>query len=151
MWGKPDAWDRLAQALVALAALAALANGAFMLLDPFAWYDWVGTVRATGPANGHFIRDIGLAYLASGALLAYAAAALPLRWGAAVVGAGWLLLHGLLHVWEVLSGICSPDVFWRDAPGVLGPPLLALAGVMVLMMRTRVSPSRPAGTPRPNA
>lgn len=146
MWGKPDALDRIAQLLVAIAALVALANGAFMLLDPFGWYEFVGTVKATGPANGHFICDIGLAYLISGALLAYAVPALSLRWVAAVAGAGWLLLHGVLHVWEVLRGICSPDVFWRDAPGVLGPPLLALAGVAILMVRSRVSPA-----PMPNA
>jgi len=146
MWGKPDALDRIAQALVALAASVALLNGLSMLVDPFGWYDFVGTVKATGPANGHFIRDIGLAYLASGALLAYAVPALPLRWGAAGVGAGWLLVHGLLHVWEVLSEVCSPEVFWRDAPGVLGPPLLALAGVAILAARMRI-----ASGPLPNA
>ena len=145
MWGKPDALDRVAQALVALAALFALANGGFMLADPFGWYDAVETVRSTGPANGHFIRDIGLAYLGSGALLAYAAASLPLRWGSALVGTGWLLLHGLLHTWEVLAGICAPGIFWRDAPGVLGPPLLAIAAVAIQAGRMRIS-SRPVPT-----
>lgn len=146
MWDKPDAYDRVAQALVALAALFALVNGGFMLADPFAWYDAVGTVRATGPANGHFIRDIGLAYLVSGGLLAYAALALPLRWGSALAGSAWLLLHGVLHVWEVSVGLCSPGVFWQDAPGVLGPPLLALAGVALQAGRSRIS-----SAPVPNA
>jgi alkylhydroperoxidase/carboxymuconolactone decarboxylase family protein YurZ len=141
MWGKPDALDRVAQALIALAALFALANGGFMLADPFGWYDRVDTVRATGPANGHFIRDIGIAYLVSGGLLAYAAAHLPMRWGSALVGTAWLLLHGLLHVWEVSVGICSPAIFWRDAPGVLGPPLLALAGIALMAGRMRISPA----------
>lgn len=140
MRGKPDALDRMAQALVALAALFALGNGGFMLAAPFAWYDAIATVRATGPANGHFIRDIGLAYLVSGGLLAYAAANLTMRWGFALAGAAWLMLHGLLHVWEVSVGICAPDIFWRDAPGVLGPPLIALAGVMLMAARSGLPP-----------
>lgn len=139
MWGKPDALDRLAQVLVGIAALIALGNGLYMLAEPFGWYEWVGTVRATGPANGHFIRDIGLAYLTCAALLGYAAANLPMRWGAALAGAAWLLLHGLLHIWEVAKGLCSAEIFWTEAPGTLGPPLIALAGIGLQMARMRVS------------
>ena len=146
MWGKPDAGDRIAQVLVWLAALVALANAAFMLADPLRWYDWVGTVKATGPANGHFIRDIGLAYLLSGGLLAYAGINLPMRWSAALTGAGWLALHGALHVWEVSLGLCAPGIFWREAPGTLGPPLLALAGIAIMLVRQRIS-----AAPLPNA
>ena len=139
MWGKPDAGDRIAQALVWLAALVALGNALFMLGDPFGWYDWVGTVKATGPANGHFIRDIGLAYLLCGALLAYAAVNLPMRWGAALAGAAWLTLHGSLHVWEVSRGLCAPGIFWREAPGTLGPPAVALIGIAIMLARQRIS------------
>lgn len=139
MWSKPDALDRLAQALVAIAGVVSLANGLFMLADPFGWYAFVGTVKATGPANGHFIRDIGLAYLLSAVLLNYAAFNLPMRWAAALAGTGWLLMHGLLHIWEVGTGLCAPDVFWRDAPGVLGPPLLALAGIGTQFARRRIA------------
>ncbi|MFM5886041.1 MAG: hypothetical protein ACKOQ3_12095 [Novosphingobium sp.] len=139
MWGKPDALDRLAQVLVALTALVALGNGLFMLAAPFGWYEWLGTVKATGPANGHFIRDIGLAYLTCVVLLGYGALNLPLRWGAALAGATWLLLHGMLHVWEVSKGLCSPDIFWAEAPGTLGPPLIALAGIALHMARMRIS------------
>lgn len=140
MYGKPDALERLVQGLLALVALFALYNGAFMLSDPFGWYDFVGTVKATGPANAHFIKDIGLAYLASGLLIGFAAANPALRWGSALVGALWLGAHGLLHIYEVLSGICSPDIFWRDAPGVLGPPLIVLVAVTIQLGRQRVSP-----------
>lgn len=139
MWGKPDALDRLAQGLVALAALIALGNGLFMLVSPLGWYEWVGTVKATGPANGHFIRDIGLAYLTCAALLAYGAHNLPMRWGAALAGASWMALHGGLHVWEVAKGLCSAGIFWTEAPGTLGPPLIALTGIGLQMARQRVS------------
>lgn len=138
--GKPDRLDRLAQGLVLLAALFALGNGLKMLVDPLGWYEMIGTVKATGPANGHFIRDIGLAFLLSAALLGYGGANLALRWGAALAGAGWLLAHGLLHVWEVLAGICSAIIFWQEAPGTLGPPLLALAGIGLMLARQRIAP-----------
>jgi alkylhydroperoxidase/carboxymuconolactone decarboxylase family protein YurZ len=146
MWGKPDPGDRIAQALVALAALIALGNGGLMLADPFGWYQWVDTVRATGPANGHFIRDIGLAYLTCAWLLGYAAVNLPMRWGSALAGAAWLALHGGLHVWEVVQGLCAPGIFWTEAPGTLGPPLIAFAGIAIQAGRMRVSPGP---VPRP--
>ena len=116
MYGKPDALDRLVQVLLALAALFALVFGLFMLADPFGWYQFVDTVKASGPVNAHFIRDIGIAYLVSGALIAFAAANPGLRWGSALVGALWLGAHGVLHIYEVLTGICGPGIFWRDAP-----------------------------------
>ncbi len=140
MYGKPDALDRLVQALLALVAIFVLLNGLFMLYDPFGWYNFVGTVKATGPANAHFIRDIGIAYLASGAMIGFAAANPALRWGSALVGNLWLAAHGVLHIYEVLAGICGPDIFWRDAPGVLGPPLLVFIAVVIQLARQRVSP-----------
>ena len=141
MMGRIDWGDRVAQALVLFAALAALANGAFMLTAPFAWYEWLGTVKATGPANGHFLRDIGIAYLVSGALLSYGAANLSLRWGSALAGAAWLTLHGTLHVWEVSKGICSTTIFWEEFPATLGLPLLALIGIAVPLARLRFAPA----------
>ena len=139
--GKSDSLDRVAQLLVLLAALVALANGGFMLWNPYGWYQAVPTVRFTGPPNPHFIRDIGLAYLACGALLCFAAINLRMRWLAAFAGSLWLALHGGLHVYEVLSGICAPDVFVKDAPGVLGPPLLVWVGLGILFARQRVAPA----------
>lgn len=139
MWGKTDLGDRIAQLLVGLAALIALGNGLFMVIDPFGWYEELGTVKATGPANGHFIRDIGLAYLTCAWLLGYGALNLAMRWGAALAGAVWMSLHGGLHVWEVMKGICAPDIFWQEAPGTLGPPLMALAGIGLQMGRQRIA------------
>jgi hypothetical protein len=139
MMGKPDLLDRAAQLLLALVALLALANGAFMLADPSGWYDFVGTVKATGPENRHFIRDIGIAYLISGGLIGYGAINPFMRWGSALAGTAWLALHGVLHVWEVSTGICSPTIFWQDAPGVLGPPVLALIAMGIMLARNRVA------------
>ncbi len=145
MMGKPDTKDRIVQFLIALTALIALANGAFMLIKPLAWYQSVPTVHLTGPFNGHFIRDIGLAYLTSGLMLAYSAFYPQGRWMAALAGTSWLLFHGLLHVWETITGICAPETFKQDALAVLGPPLLGLIALGILFMRQRIAP---AGLPK---
>lgn len=139
--GKPDALDRTAQILIALIAAFSLFNGAFMVWDPFGWYQTVETVKFTGPPNQHFIRDIGIAFLASGAMLAFAVPNPQVRWLSALAGSLWLGAHGALHVWEVATGICAPGIFWQDAPGVLGPPILVWIAIGILFARQRVSPA----------
>lgn len=78
--GRTDALDRLATALIFLAATFAFLNGAFMVADPFAWYRSLPNVRFTGPPNQHFLRDIGLAYITCSLLLGYGARYLQGRW-----------------------------------------------------------------------
>ncbi len=142
---KPDTYDRIAQVLLAIAAVVALLNGGFMLFDPYGWYQAVPTVKFTGPPNQHFIRDIGLAYVSCAAVLVWASSYPSGRWLAAVVGGLWLSLHGGLHIWEVATGICAPNVFWRDAPGVLGPPLLVWVALGILLGMQKIVP---AGIPK---
>lgn len=141
MLGKFDALDRLVQLLLLAAAVGAIANGGFMLVDPLAWYVFIPTVITTGPPNAHFIRDIGLAYVGSGLILLYAAGHPILRWRAAVVGGLWLTLHGLLHIYEVIAGVCGPATFWADAPGVLGHPLLVIVALTIQFARQRIAPA----------
>lgn len=133
--GKADALDRVAQLLVALAGLVALANGAFMLVSPLDWYGFVPTVRFTGPYNGHFVRDIGAAYLACGLMLGWALPDLRARRLGLVAGGLWLAIHAFIHIYEVSVGICGPGIFWSDAPGVLGPPLLIAAALLIVRRR----------------
>ncbi len=81
--------------LVVLGAFHAL-NGLTMIVSPEGWYVLVPGVTMTGPANVHFIIDIGLAFLASGAGMMLGARA---RWAAfALAGAVWPALHALFHV-----------------------------------------------------
>lgn len=142
---KPDIFDRIAQILIAIAALFALFNGAFMLWDPYGWYQAVGTVKFTGPPNQHFIRDIGIAFLGSGVMLSYAVWYPSGRWMAALAGSLFLATHGVLHIYEVLTGICAQDVFWKDAPGVLGPPLMVWIALGILFGAQKIVP---AGVPK---
>jgi hypothetical protein len=143
--GKPDALDRLVQIIFALVALVCLLNGTMMVWNPLNWYQSLSTVQTTGPFNQHFVRDIGLAYITSGILLGYAARFPSGRWLAALAGVLWLTMHGAFHVWELLSGVGAQHIFWMDAPGVLGPPLLVWAALGILIGRQRITP---AGIPR---
>ncbi|NCN85339.1 MAG: hypothetical protein GW808_06060 [Sphingomonadales bacterium] len=145
LMGKPDWLDRIAQLLVVGVGLFAVLFGLFMIIRPLDWYVSIPTVIATGPPNKHFIRDIGIAYAACGIMLLYASVNIHMRWLAAFAGALWLSLHGILHIYEVSVGICSPDAFIADAPGVLGPPLLVLLALGILFARQRVAP---AGIPK---
>jgi hypothetical protein len=143
--GKPDALHRLVQIMIALTALFCLANGGSMVWNPHSWYQLLPTVQTTGPFNQHFIRDIGLAYLTCGIVLGYAARFPSGRWLAALAGALWLTMHGAFHVWELLTGVGAQHVFWMDAPGVLGPPLLVWIALGILIARQRIAP---AGIPK---
>jgi len=123
-----DGRFRLAQLLVGLVAVFAIGFGAYMLAQPLLWYRALPTVVFTGPFNQHFVRDIGAAYLACGLLLGWAMLDLRVRRLAVLAGALWLGLHALVHLYEVITGICGVAIFWRDFPGVFGPPALALLG-----------------------
>jgi hypothetical protein len=140
MTGKPTLIDRTVQVFIILVALICLANGAMMVWNPFGWYQMVPTVKFTGPPNPHFIRDIGLAYLWSAAMLGFAAVNPPMRWLTLLAGSIWISLHGGFHIWELFTGICAPDRFWKDAPGTLGPPLLAWIALGLMLVRQRIAP-----------
>lgn len=145
MTGPSDFGDRIVQALIWFAIVFCLANGAFMLFDPMGWYYFLPTLRATGPANTHFIADIGIAYLGCGIILLYAVRNIRMRWLAALAGGLWLMAHGGLHLYELMVGICSLDRFWKDAPGTIGIPLLVMIAIAILFVRQRITP---AGLPK---
>lgn len=116
-----------AQALRVLLATGLATNGAAMLAQPAAWYHAVPGVIYTGPLNLHFVRDIGAAYLAAAAGLAWRALRGPTAAPAAQCGALFLGLHAAIHVGETLAGLCGWRQLLTDAPGVLLPALLAAA------------------------
>jgi hypothetical protein len=71
------------------------ANGLCMIVAPNAWFAHAAT--ATGPFNGHFVTDVGFAFLAGGA--AFLAFAWRPAFKLAALGAsGFLVLHALFHI-----------------------------------------------------
>lgn len=130
-------FERLAQALIALIALACLGNGFVMILEPRGWYEALPSVKATGPANYHLIIDVGLAYLTSGLLLAYGTWARPIRRGALLAGVFWLAAHGAFHLFEVLTGAAPISRLLVDAPAVLGPPFVIIGALALAQWRVR--------------
>lgn len=91
----------------ALAYFLGITNGVnaiWMLLNPLGWYAAIPGVTGTGPANVHFIRDIGCAFLATALSLIWLAISPRLAWPAAMIGGGFLVLHALVHVWDAMAG-----------------------------------------------
>jgi hypothetical protein len=137
--------ERFAQAMIALAVLVCIANAIFMVVAPIRWYWTVPTVPATGPANSHFITDVGLAYLCCGITLCYGALYSSGRWLALITGAMWLIGHALFHVFEFATGEVTRTRFLQDLPGVLGPALLVVVAFAILVVTRRIAP---AGLPQ---
>ncbi|THD49156.1 MAG: hypothetical protein E7774_01675 [Bradyrhizobium sp.] len=119
-----------------LFGLIHLANGLFMVVDAHDWYWAVPGVPATGPMNHHFIVDIGLVFVASGAgmlmgLRAGAAAA-----AFALAGSVWPGLHACFHIFQWLA-----EGFPREprvaAAEVLGVVLIGYCGLALAYGRAR--------------
>ena len=122
--------------LLLLLGILHIANGLFMLVAPADWYMSVPGVTATGPFNPHFILDIGMAFVASGAGLMLgaqrnaAAAILP------CAGAAWPALHALIHIdgWLMHGFPADPQIAMSEVVGVAG---LAALGVALAWLRLR--------------
>jgi uncharacterized protein YjeT (DUF2065 family) len=100
-------------------------NGLVMLGFPADWYGTIPGVVDTGPFNAHFIRDIGVAYLVSGAALVWLAVH-PAARPAAQAGAAFLTLHALVHLWDAAAGREHAHQLLIDLPTVFLPPVLAI-------------------------
>jgi hypothetical protein len=125
--GRGSDLERLCVGVAVVLGIGSVANGAYMLVSPAAWYFAVPGVTGTGPFNQHFIRDIGLIFVLVGAAFLTGAARPAMRtalWGAAAL---WLAGHALFHAWEVAVGICGPSAIARDFPAVTLPAIIAIA------------------------
>jgi hypothetical protein len=115
--------------LLLLLGAGNLANGLWMLFDAAGWYEAIA--RDTGPLNVHFVRDIGAAYAAAGAALAWGAFAPAARGALAAVAAVFLGIHALTHLLELLGGhshgLPALELFGVHLPALLVVILAALA------------------------
>jgi len=114
------------RALMTVLGLALGANAVWMLASPLGWYSAVPGVAATGPANPHFIRDIGCAYLVVALSLFWLAASPKLAWPAAMAGGGFLILHALVHLCDALAGREAAHQLLGELPTVFLPGVLII-------------------------
>jgi hypothetical protein len=128
--------------LVVVNAVFLLVNGAFMLIVPKAWYDFVPGVTDTGFFNQHFVRDIGIIQMFLGAAFLIGLVRPATRLSLWAAATAWLIAHAAFHVWEVAVGICAPSTLVRDFPAVSLP---ALIGIVATTWAWR---SRPPTTSR---
>lgn len=126
---------------LALLGLFYLVNAAWMIAAPGSWYAATPGVAMTGPMNPHFIVDIGLAFVASGAGLLIGIRAGATAAALAVAGATWPVLHALFHVWGWLSDgfPAKADVAVTEAIGVVG---LAALGAYLAFARAKQERAR---------
>jgi len=114
------------RALIAwLLGLSLAANGLTMLAVPAIWYASVPGVVHTGPFNAHFVRDIGATYVVCGTALLWFAMR-PAARPAAQIGATFLALHALIHLWDAAVGRAAVHQLLVDVPTVLLAPILTI-------------------------
>lgn len=116
------------RAFYILMALGHAGNGLVMLANPEAWYsELVPGVPNTGPMNTHFERDIGLAFLAFGLGLGWAAFNLDKARPIHVLATIFIGGHGLFHVIEIARGALPPEHWVYDSVSVFLPSALLFA------------------------
>ncbi|GLX79088.1 hypothetical protein tinsulaeT_24280 [Thalassotalea insulae] len=117
--------SRLVMLVALLLAISSLMNATLMIIDPETWYWMVPGVPDRGPFNQHFLRDIGFIYLLIGIAFLYGAFYPNNRFTIWLVPTIWLVTHATFHLWEIAVGICGPEFFLQDFPGVTLPAVLA--------------------------
>jgi len=122
--------------LLLLLGASHIVNGLFMLIAPADWYASVPGVTATGPFNPHFILDIGMAFVASGAGLMLGARRAASAAILACAGAAWPALHALIHIdgWLMHGFPADTRIATSEAIGVVG---LSALGVVLAWLRVR--------------
>lgn len=112
--------------IVSFIAIFYLANGLLMLAAPLTWYEITPGADHTGPANSHFIRDIGLAFIAASvAIIAVAQPALRLRPAIAATSV-FIGGHAVLHTVEFFDGHFGFAEILRDAALIVVPAAIVV-------------------------
>lgn len=107
-----------------LIGLLSAANGVFMMLAPALWYGVIPGVPQTGAFNPHFVRDIGAAYIVSGAALVWFARDSRAR-PAALAAAAFFALHALVHAHDFIMASETVRYAALDVPSIYLPAALA--------------------------
>ena len=119
--------------LIALAA-ATFLTGPVAFFAPQMFYDSIPGLSLMGPFNLHFIRDVGLAFAASGGCVMVGT--LRCNRELAIAGALWPFLHGLFHAYIWFArGLLFDGVAAFNIAAVILPALLMMA--LALQLRPK--------------
>ena len=123
------------RAALIFVASAYSAFGAFIFVAPMSFYKYIPGIEALGPFSIHFIRDAGLAYLASGAIMVWGT--LNRQRAVIVAGGLWPCLHALFHfqMW-IARGFPADLVALINLVGIQVPAWLGLYLAFNLSKRT---------------
>jgi uncharacterized protein YjeT (DUF2065 family) len=113
-------------AIAMILGLLLCVNALAMIFAPERWYEAVPGVSGTGPANLHFIRDIGCAYLVAALGVLSVVRAPRQAWPAALASGAFLALHALTHLADAAAGRESGHQLALDLPAIFLPAILAL-------------------------
>lgn len=86
----------MARILLFILGISAILTGLFVFVLPQVFYDMTPGLDLMGPFSIHFIRDVGLAFMASGGAMLWGAS--KYNRAVAISGASWPFLHALFHV-----------------------------------------------------
>lgn len=105
-------------------AVISLANGIWMMIHAWSWFEWIPGVADTGTANAHFIHDVGIAFAVCAIGLFWSARNLeiarPVYLGITLFIGG----HALGHVIEIMAGLLPHSHWLIDIPLVFLPAVL---------------------------
>ena len=115
------------KAFYALSGVFTLINALWMLAAPFSWYtNFPAAIPHTGPFNGHFVRDIGVAYSCAALGFGWCAvnprSSYAVHLGLTVFFTG----HALIHLYEILSGKLPASHWLTDTPMVFLPAIVLI-------------------------
>jgi hypothetical protein len=102
-----------------------VATGVSIFADPHGFYDRTPGLAMMGPYNVHFIRDVGLAFVAAG--ISAAVGAWRRNRSLAFAGTVWPFLHALFHI-QIWShrGFPFDAIAGFDFVAVMAPAFLAV-------------------------
>ncbi|WP_438727850.1 hypothetical protein ACR9YC_11705 [Parasphingorhabdus sp. DH2-15] len=114
------------RALLIALGFAHLLTGPVAFFAPHFFYDTVPGLSMMGPFNLHFIRDVGIAFAASGGAVVYGA--VRHNRPVAIAGSVWPFLHALFHIQiEVARGLPMDVIMGFNVLAVIGPGLTVMA------------------------
>lgn len=117
-----------ARALLPLLGVFHNANGLWAPVKPPVWFYTIPGASLTGPFNARLVRDVGMAFVASGAALAAGVCARRHASTLATAGATWPALHAMVHIagWLTRGFPTKPDIVTAETRGVVRLALLGL-------------------------